>query len=76
MTSWSMALLVLQFSLPLARADTYPSRPVKMIVYGIGGGSDVLVRQISARLQTLWGQGIAVVNPVVSGKLNYDAEKT
>jgi tripartite-type tricarboxylate transporter receptor subunit TctC len=92
-----------------AQADTYPSRAVKIIVpYGTGGGSDVLARQISARLQTLWGQGIAVdnragasgnigteavvkspadgytlllqnstmvVNPAVTGKLNYDPEK-
>jgi tripartite-type tricarboxylate transporter receptor subunit TctC len=90
-------------------ADTYPSRPVKIIVpYGTGGGSDVLARQIGARLQQLWGQGIAVdnragasgnigteavvkspadgytlllqnstmvVNPAVSGKLNYSPEK-
>jgi tripartite-type tricarboxylate transporter receptor subunit TctC len=90
-------------------ADTYPSRPVKIIVpYGTGGGSDVLARQIGARLQLLWGQGIAVdnragasgnigteavvkspadgytlllqnstmvVNPAVSGKLNYSPEK-
>ncbi len=92
-----------------AAADSYPSRAVKLIVpYGTGGGSDVLARQISARLQTIWGQGIAVenragasgnigteavvrspadgytllmqnstmvVNPAVSGKLNYDPEK-
>ncbi len=96
-------------SVPQAWADTYPSRAVRIIVpYGTGGGSDVLARQISARLQTVWGQGIAVdnragasgnigteavvrspadgytlllqnstmvVNPAVSGKLNYDPEK-
>lgn len=93
----------------IAWAQAYPSRPVKIIVpYGSGGGSDVLARQIGARLQTLWGQGIAVdnragasgnigteavvkspadgytlllqnstivVNPAVSGKLNYSPEK-
>ena len=48
---------------PVAWADTYPSRPVRIIVpYGTGGGSDILARQIGARLQTLWGQGIAVDN--------------
>lgn len=46
-----------------AWADTYPSRPVKIIVpYGTGGGSDVLARQIAVRLQDLWGQGVAVEN--------------
>jgi len=97
------------FSASQAWADTYPARAVRIIVpYGTGGGSDVLARQISARLQTVWGQGIAVdnragasgnigteavvrspadgytlllqnstmvVNPAVSGKLNYDPEK-
>jgi tripartite-type tricarboxylate transporter receptor subunit TctC len=90
-------------------AQAYPSRAVKIIVpYGTGGGSDILARQIGARLQTLWGQGVAVdnragasgnigteavvrspadgytlllqnstmvVNPAVTGKLNYDPEK-
>jgi tripartite-type tricarboxylate transporter receptor subunit TctC len=102
-------LIAAQFAAPLVWADSYPSRAVRIIVpYGTGGGSDVLARQISARLQTMWGQGIAVdnragasgnigteavvrappdgytlllqnstmvVNPAVSGKLNYDPEK-
>ena len=109
--SWRLLALlatVAAFALP-AWADTYPSRAVKIIVpYGTGGGSDVLARQISGRLQAIWGQGIAVdnragasgnigteavvrspgdgytlllqnstmvVNPAVSGKLNYDPEK-
>ena len=60
---------------PLAWADTYPSRAVRIIVpYGTGGGSDVLARQISARLQTLWGQGIAVDNRAgASGNIGTEA---
>jgi tripartite-type tricarboxylate transporter receptor subunit TctC len=92
-----------------ASAQAYPSRAIKIIVpYGTGGGSDILARQIGARLQTIWGQGVAVdnragasgnigteavvrspadgytlllqnstmvVNPAVTGKLNYDPEK-
>ena len=109
--SWRLLGLLATLSafVPTAGADTYPSRAVKIIVpYGTGGGSDVLARQISGRLQALWGQGIAVdnragasgnigteavvrspgdgytlllqnstmvVNPAVSGKLNYDPEK-
>ena len=99
----------MQLAAPLALAQTFPSRPIKLIVpYGTGGGSDTLARQIGARLQSMWGQGVAVdnragasgnigteavvkspadgytlllqnstmvVNPAVSGKLNYDPEK-
>lgn len=58
-----------------AVADTYPSRPVRIIVpYGTGGGSDVLARQIAARLQTIWGQGIAVDNRAgASGNIGTEA---
>lgn len=60
---------------PFAGADTYPARAVKIIVpYGTGGGSDVLARQIGARLQTLWGQGVAVDNRAgASGNIGTEA---
>jgi tripartite-type tricarboxylate transporter receptor subunit TctC len=63
------------FMAPAALAQAYPSRAVKIIVpYGTGGGSDVLARQISARLQTLWGQGIAVDNRAgASGNIGTEA---
>lgn len=48
---------------PLAWADSYPSRAVRIIVpYGTGGSSDVLARLIGARLQAMWGQGVVVEN--------------
>ena len=58
-----------------AWADTYPSRPIKIIVpYGTGGGSDILARQIGARLQTMWAQGIAVDNRAgASGNIGTEA---
>jgi tripartite-type tricarboxylate transporter receptor subunit TctC len=44
-------------------AQTYPTKPVRIIVpYGTGGGSDVLARQIGASLHPLWNQGITVEN--------------
>jgi tripartite-type tricarboxylate transporter receptor subunit TctC len=60
---------------PQALADTYPSRPVRIIVpYGTGGGSDILARQIGARLQGIWGQGIAVDNRAgASGNIGTEA---
>jgi tripartite-type tricarboxylate transporter receptor subunit TctC len=60
---------------PPALADTYPSRPIRIIVpYGTGGGSDILARQIGARLQSIWGQGIAVDNRAgASGNIGTEA---
>ena len=45
------------------RAETFPSRPVRIVVpYATGGSADVLARQIAAGLQQLWGQGVVVDN--------------
>lgn len=54
-----------------ARADTYPSKSVRIVVpYGSGGGSDVLARQIGTSLQQAWGQGVVVYNkPGASGNI-------
>ena len=56
-------------------AQAYPSRPVRIIVpYGTGGGSDTLARQIGARLQSIWGQGVAVDNRAgASGNIGTEA---
>ena len=62
-------------TLPAALADTYPSKPVRIIVpYGTGGGSDTLARQLGASLQQLWGQGVAVDNRTgASGNIGSEA---
>lgn len=56
-------------------AQAYPSRPVRLIVpYGTGGGSDILARQIGARLQAMWGQGVAIDNRAgASGNIGTEA---
>lgn len=56
-------------------APNYPTRAVKLIVpYGTGGGSDILARQIGARLQVIWGQGVAVDNRAgASGNIGTEA---
>lgn len=58
-----------------ALAQDYPSRAVRVIVpYGTGGGSDILARQIGARLQAIWGQGVAVDNRAgASGNIGTEA---
>jgi tripartite-type tricarboxylate transporter receptor subunit TctC len=58
-----------------AVAQAYPSHAVRLIVpYGTGGGSDILARQIGARLQVMWGQGVAVDNRAgASGNIGTEA---
>ena len=46
-------------------AAQYPAKPVRIIVpYGTGGATDMVARQIGARLQEKWGQGVVIENRV------------
>ena len=58
-----------------ALADTFPSKPVRIIVpYGTGGGSDTLARQLGISLQQIWGQGVSVDNRAgASGNIGSEA---
>jgi tripartite-type tricarboxylate transporter receptor subunit TctC len=58
-----------------ALADTYPNKPVRIIVpYGTGGGSDTLARQLGLSLQQMWGQGVSVENRAgASGNIGSEA---
>ncbi|HUC47837.1 MAG TPA: tripartite tricarboxylate transporter substrate binding protein [Xanthobacteraceae bacterium] len=48
---------------PAARADDYPSRPVKIIVpFGAGGPTDVYTRDIAAELQDILHQAFVMEN--------------
>lgn len=48
---------------PLARAQPYPSQPVRWIVpYPAGGGTDVVARTIAAEMQQLLGQPFVADN--------------
>jgi tripartite-type tricarboxylate transporter receptor subunit TctC len=50
-------------TLSVARADTYPSRPVKVIVpFGAGGPTDVFVRELSVELQKSLHQSFVIEN--------------
>jgi tripartite-type tricarboxylate transporter receptor subunit TctC len=45
-----------------ARAETYPARPIRLIVaFGPGSGSDVRSRLYADRLAAAWGQQVVVV---------------
>lgn len=56
-------------SLPsTARSQTYPTRPVRMLVgFPPGGGSDVGARIIANRFSELWGQQVIVENKPGAG---------
>src|SRR5438094_4556715 len=46
-----------------ARAQTWPAKPVRMVVaYPPGGGIDVMGRQIAEKLTAAWGQPVVVEN--------------
>ena len=56
-------LLVLAFCLPAAAQDSYPSRPVKLIVpFPAGGPLDLLARVVSQRLTEEWKSPVVVEN--------------
>ena len=60
-----MRVLVLLAALAAApvQAQTYPAKPIRMIVpYAAGGTSDILARQIGPKLTEAWGQPVIVEN--------------
>jgi len=57
-----------------AFAQSYPNKPIKMIVgFPPGGGTDVVARVISAKVQEWWGQPVTVENrPGATGTIGAD----
>jgi len=55
-------LAIVAFGSP-ASADTYPSRPIHLVVgYSPGGGNDLIARIVAAKLQEKLGQPVLVDN--------------
>src|SRR6185369_6107163 len=47
----------------IAQAQTYPAKPIRLIVpYAAGGTSDILARQIGPKVSEAWGQPVVVEN--------------
>ena len=62
------ALLLGVVLVPLAQAQTYPARPVRVIVgFAPGGGTDILARALSQQLTESMGQSFQVDNRTGAG---------
>ena len=64
-----LAMALVQ-SAPMARAEEFPARPVKIIVQTAAGSSlDVMARLIAEPLSQIWGQQAIIVNQAGAGGL-------
>ena len=58
-----LGLLGLALSAPVARADTFPSEGIRIIVpYAVGGIADVLARLVGTRMEAAFRQPVTVEN--------------
>src|SRR5258705_4509311 len=61
----------------IARAQTYPSRPVRVIIpFTPGGAPDVLLRLVALKLSEKWGQAAVVGNRAGGNTLTGPAPRT
>ena len=59
----ALAALLLASAATLATAQTYPNKPVRMIIgFPAGGGSDVLYRKLAEPLRVRLGQPVVIEN--------------
>lgn len=73
----AMGLLAAVLAPGFARADTYPSKPVRILVpYGPGGIADVTMRLVADRLSKKFGQQFFIENrPGAGGVVGMQAAK-
>jgi tripartite-type tricarboxylate transporter receptor subunit TctC len=77
--SWALSVAIALASATLvpfaARSETYPNRPIRVIVpYSAGSGADITARQTMAKLSELLGQNIIIENrPGTSAIVGTDA---
>src|SRR5438477_1468053 len=62
-TKLTITLIALMLAPFAALAQTWPAKPVRLVVaYPPGGGIDVMGRQIAEKLSGMWGQPVVVEN--------------
>src|SRR5256714_3718732 len=58
-----LAALLACFAFAACQAQTYPSKPVRLVgPYAAGGTSDILARQLGPKLSETWSQPVVVEN--------------
>ena len=63
MFRYGLALVALYFVNPEAHAQSYPSRPVQIVVpLAAGGAADTIARATARRLSEMWNQQVIVEN--------------
>ena len=71
---WAVVAATLTLTAAPAQAQTWPSKPIKIVVpFPAGGTSDVLARLFGQKMGETWGQPVVVDNkPGSSGNLGAD----
>jgi tripartite-type tricarboxylate transporter receptor subunit TctC len=72
-----LGLVALSFALATAHAQSYPTKPIKLIVpFGPGSGSDIVARRLGLYLQEHWKQSVVIDNrPGAQGMIGTEALK-
>jgi tripartite-type tricarboxylate transporter receptor subunit TctC len=67
--------IVLAFLASTVWAQTWPQKPVRVIVpFAPGGASDLMPRLVGEKLQTMWGQPVLMENrPGAAGNIGMEA---
>jgi tripartite-type tricarboxylate transporter receptor subunit TctC len=65
-----MAVALAAGAVPLACAQTYPVKPIRIVITGASSGPDIMARLVGQRLTEVWGQQVlADPRPGASGRI-------